>query len=156
MKFFNLLFFLLTLTIGQAQQSIKSNFLGQEVQAQLVGTASPPTALKDAEKIQLINNLLMKAERTIALLDVYFTMDEEPIQGDLFLFQVEAEEAMTLQVELLDEEGIATIPNCTFSHASGSTVYALDVGALENGTYYFLLSDQDRKELNRKVFIDRK
>jgi len=107
----------------------------------------------DAQAVMNINQALMGAEKEAQLLDVNFTMSDEPVANGMFIFGIETENAKNLTLEMFDEEGYAMVANNKFDVNEGNNYKALNVNTMENGTYTFRLKDEAGKELNREVTV---
>lgn len=107
----------------------------------------------DAQAIMGINQALMGTEKEAQLLDVKFSMPDEPVDNGIFIFGIETENAKNLTLEMFDEEGYAMVANNKFEINEGNNYKALNVNTLENGTYNFRLKDATGKELNRQITI---
>jgi len=107
----------------------------------------------DAQAVMNINQALMGAEKEAQLLDVNFTMSDEPVENGMFIFGIETENAKNLTLEMFDEEGYAMVANNKFDVNEGNNYKALNVNTMENGTYTFRLKDEAGKELNREVTV---
>lgn len=147
----------LTRTVASEAKAIQVEFEGKTITLNtedIVGNAQAMSAEdQDAQKLMAVNNSLMAAEKTAQVLDVNFTMSEEPVENGMFIFGIETEEAKDLTLEMLDEEGFNTVANNQFQVNQGNNYKALNVQSLDNGTYNFRLKDSQGKELNRKVMI---
>ena len=98
----------------------------------------------------------MSAEKEAQLLDVNFTMSDEPVENGVFIFGIETENAKDLTVEMFDEEGFGMVANNKFDINEGSNYKALNVNSMESGDYIFRLKDDQGRELERSVTIDHK
>lgn len=107
----------------------------------------------DAQAVMNINESLMGAEKEAQLLDVNFTMSDEPVENGMFIFGIETEDAKNLTIEMFDEEGFGMVANNKFEINQGNNYKALNVKSLDNGTYNFRLKDDAGKELNRQVTV---
>ncbi|BDS09878.1 hypothetical protein [Aureispira anguillae] len=108
---------------------------------------------QDAMDVMSINQNLMGAEKEAQLLDVNFTMSDEPVDNGMFIFGIETEDAKDLILEMRDEEGFALVANNKFEIIEGNNYKALNVSSLDNGIYNFRLKDETGKELNRQINI---
>lgn len=111
---------------------------------------------QDAMDVMKINQNLMGAEKEAQLLDVTFTMSDEPVENGMFIFGIETENAKGLTLEMRDEEGFALVANNEFEITTGHNYKALNVSTLDNGTYNFRLKDGAGKELNRQINVAKK
>jgi hypothetical protein len=107
----------------------------------------------DAQAVMNINATLMGAEKEAQLLDVNFTMSDEPVENGMFIFGIETADAKSLNIEMFDEEGYAMVANNKFDITEGNNYKALNVKSLENGSYTFRLKDDSGKELSRTVKV---
>lgn len=144
---------------GKAEaETMQINFEGQMITLEtsdIVATAQAMNAEDaDAEAIMNINSALMGADKEAQLLDVNFTMSDEPVENGMFIFGIQTEDAKSLQIEMHDEEGFSTVANNQFDITEGNNYKALNVKSLPNGSYSFRLKDDYGKELNRTVVIN--
>ena len=137
--------------------SMQVNFQGQMVTieaADMIGTAAAMNMEDaDAQAVMNINQALMGTEKEAQLLDVNFTMSDEPVENGMFIFGIETENAKNLTLEMFDEEGYAMVANNKFDITEGNNYKALNVNSLENGIYNFRLKDDAGKELNKQVTV---
>lgn len=110
----------------------------------------------DAAAIMSINQSLMSAEKEAQLLDVKFSMSDEPVENGVFIFGIESADAKNLTLEMFDEEGFEMAANNKFDITEGNNYKALNVKAMEAGSYLFRLKDDSGKELVRTVSITHK
>lgn len=115
-------------------------------QAQAEGT--------DATVTMKLNRAYNMAEKQAQMLDVNFSMSEEPVANGMFVFSIESQDNKDLTLELYDEEGYGLAANNTFSVNEGNNYKALNVSSLEDGEYLFRLKDENGRELARTVQID--
>jgi len=108
----------------------------------------------DAQAVMNINQALMGAEKTAQLLDVKFSMSEEPVENGMFIFSIESSNAKELTLEMFDEEGFNMAANNHFAINEGNNYKALNVKEMDNGAYVFRLKDAQGKELVRTVDIE--
>ncbi|WMX15225.1 MULTISPECIES: hypothetical protein [unclassified Aureispira] len=138
-------------------EAMQVNFRGQMITIEagdMVGTAKAMNSEDaDAEAVMNINSTLMGAEKEAQLLDVNFTMSDEPVENGMFIFGIETEDAKNLTLEMHDEEGFAMVANNKFEVTEGNNYKALNVKSLEPGAYNFRLKDDMGKELNRVVQV---
>ncbi|BDS09669.1 T9SS type A sorting domain-containing protein [Aureispira anguillae] len=139
------------------EQVLQVNFEGKMITLEtsdIVATAQLMNAEDaDAATVMSINESLMGAEKEAQLLDVNFTMSDEPVENGMFIFGIETEDAKNLTIEMFDEEGFAMVANNKFEINQGNNYKALNVKSLDNGTYNFRLKDDAGKELNRQVIV---
>jgi hypothetical protein len=108
---------------------------------------------EDAAALSNVQNSLMSADKEAQLLDVKFSMSEEPVDNGLFVFSIETEEQKDLTIQMYDEEGFQLAAHNQFQVNKGENYKALNVNSLENGSYTFRLTDKEGKELSRSVNI---
>lgn len=107
----------------------------------------------DAADIMNINSSLMAAEKEAQLLQVRFSMSDEPIDNGMFIFSIESPEGKNLTLEMYDEEGYDKVANNKFAVTEGNNYKALNVNAMDEGDYLFRLKDDEGRELVRTVNI---
>jgi len=107
----------------------------------------------DAAAVMNIHQSLLGAEKEAQLLDVKFSMSDEPVANGVFVFGVEAQEDKNLTLQMFDEEGFQTAAHNQFDVNTGNNYKALNVNSLDNGDYVFRLKDAEGKELTRTVSI---
>jgi hypothetical protein len=138
-------------------ESTQVNFQGKMVTLEagdMIGTAQAMNADNaDAQAINNMNAALMGAEKEAQLLEVNFTMSDEPVENGMFVFGIETQDAKNLTLEMHDEEGFAMVANNKFDVTEGNNYKALNVKSLEAGSYNFRLKDDSGKELNRVVTV---
>ncbi|MCP4438898.1 MAG: hypothetical protein GY810_08125 [Aureispira sp.] len=110
----------------------------------------------DAAVLANIRQNMLGAEKEAQLLEVEFSMSDEPVEEGVFVFAIESEESKHLTLEMYDEEGFEMAANNEFDINSGNNYKALNVNSLDNGDYMFRLKDAEGKELVRKVSINSK
>jgi hypothetical protein len=140
---------------GQAE-AMQVNFQGQSVTIEasdFITMEQMSGEDADAQAVININEALMGADKEAQLLDVNFTMSDEPVANGMFIFGIETENAKNLTLEMFDEEGYAMVANNKFDVNEGNNYKALNVNTMENGTYTFRLKDDSGKELNREVTV---
>jgi len=140
---------------GQAER-MQVNFQGQSVTIEasdFITMQQMNAEDADAQAVMNINQALMGADKEAQLLDVNFTMSDEPVENGMFIFGIETENAKNLTLEMFDEEGYAMVANNKFDVNEGNNYKALNVNTMENGTYTFRLKDDSGKELNREVTV---
>jgi len=108
----------------------------------------------DAAAVMSINQALMGAEKEAQLLDVNFSMSDEPVENGMFIFGIESPDAKNLTLEMFDEEGYEMAANNKFNVLEGNNYKALNVNSMNNGAYLFRLKDDTGKELVRTVSIN--
>lgn len=144
-------------TRAAQEASMLVSFQGQMVTIEtsdMIGTAQAMSAEDaDAQAVMNINESLMGAEKEAQLLDVNFTMADEPVENGMFIFGIETENAKKLTLEMFDEEGFSQVANNKFDVTEGNNYKALNVKSLDAGTYNFRLKDDAGKELNRQVTV---
>ena len=109
---------------------------------------------EDAMVAMKINQSLMTAQKEAQMLDVNFSMSEEPVANGQFIFSIESPDAKKLTLELYDEEGYNLAANNSFGVNEGNNYKALNVTSLDDGEYLFRLKDDQGRELARTVRID--
>ncbi len=120
----------------------------------IVAVASKSTAANADEQALLnINQAFLGAEKEAQLLEVNFTMSDEPVDNGMFIFGIESPQPNNLTLEVFDEEGFAMVANNEFNITEGNNYKALNVASLDNGTYSFRIKDQTGKELNRTMVV---
>ncbi|BDS14676.1 hypothetical protein [Aureispira anguillae] len=107
----------------------------------------------DAQTVMNINQALMGAEKEAQLLDVNFSMSDEPVENGMFIFSIESPDVKKLTLEMFDEEGYEMAANNEFGVNEGNNYKALNVNAMDNGDYLFRLKDDQGRELVRTVNI---
>ena len=140
---------------GQSE-AMQVNFQGQKITIEATDVISMQLMNAedaDAQAVMNINQALMGAKKEAQLLDVNFSMSDEPVENGMFIFGIETENAKDLTLEMFDEEGYAMVANNKFDVTEGNNYKALNVNTLENGTYTFRLKDDTGKELNREVTV---
>jgi hypothetical protein len=143
---------------GNAQEEgLQVNFEGQMITLETGDIVAITQAMNadnaDAQDVMNINATLMGTEKEAQLLDVNFTMSDEPVENGMFIFGIETEDAKSLKIEMYDEEGYAMVANNKFDITEGNNYKALNVNSLDNGSYTFRLKDDAGKELNRTVTV---
>lgn len=143
---------------GNAQEQVlQVNFEGQMITLETSDIVASAQAMEadneDAQAINDINTAFMSADKEAQLLDVNFTMSDEPVENGMFIFGIETEDAKSLNIEMYDEEGYAMVANNKFDITQGNNYKALNVKSLDNGSYTFRLKDDAGKELNRTVTV---
>lgn len=107
----------------------------------------------DAADIMNINSTLMAAEKEAQLLEVKFSMSDEPVENGMFIFSIESPDGKNLTLEMYDEEGYDKVANNKFDVTEGNNYKALNVNSMEEGDYLFRLKDDEGRELVRTVNI---
>ena len=91
---------------------------------------------------------------------VYFIAEISGNHGkskkNLFKIIDKAKEAKALTIEIFDEEGFEMSVSNPINIIKGKNYKALDVETLEDGKYFFLLTDGKGKELVREITIAHK
>lgn len=95
----------------------------------------------DAAAVSALGANFAVAESAQAL-DINFEAEEGPIEDGLYVFAIESDESKQLVMEMYDEEGFAMAAQNTIDVNGGQNYKALNVEALENGTYKFRLKDE--------------
>lgn len=127
----------------------------EELEAFKVQTVAA-AADADAMKLMRVNESLMAAEKEAQILDVNFSMSDEPVGNGMFVFSIESPDNKGITLEMFDEEGYNLAANNTFVVNEGNNYKALNVNSLDNGDYLFRLKDDQGRELARTVSIDHK
>ncbi|MGH1337131.1 MAG: hypothetical protein ACRBFS_13490 [Aureispira sp.] len=127
----------------------------EELEVFKVQTAAA-AADADAMKLMRVNESLMAAEKEAQILDVNFSMSDEPVGNGMFVFSIESPDNKGITLEMFDEEGYNLAANNTFVVNEGNNYKALNVNSLDNGDYLFRLKDDQGRELARTVSIDHK
>lgn len=107
----------------------------------------------DAADIMNINSTLMAAEKEAQLLEVRFSMSDEPVENGMFIFSIESPDGKNLTLEMYDEEGYDKVANNKFAVTEGNNYKALNVNSMDEGDYLFRLKDDEGRELVRTVNI---
>lgn len=129
-------------------------FKGEMVFAKPLKVKFEKSEQQNDEAVTSIMRALVGAENKAQLLDVNFTMSDEPV-SDMFVFGIETEEEKELTFEMYDEEGFEMAANNTISVTQGNNYRALNVKSLEEGNYFFKLKDESGKELTRQITVQR-
>ncbi|MFT5646187.1 MAG: hypothetical protein ACI976_000865 [Aureispira sp.] len=108
---------------------------------------------EDAQDLLNMNATFMAAEKETQLLEVKFSMSDEPVENGMFVFSIESAEGKSLTLEMYDEEGYAKVANNKFDVTEGNNYKALNVNSMSEGDYLFRLKDDQGKELVRTVNI---
>jgi hypothetical protein len=115
-----------------------------------------PVGMKTVSEEDVMNNIhksLMAAKNEAELLDVKFSMSDEPVENGLFIFSIESPDSKKLIIEMYDEEGYELTANNEFRVEEGNNYKALNVKNMENGAYVFRLKDEKGREINRTVDV---
>lgn len=142
---------------GLAQTKVKLN--GRTVKLEssdIINVKKSSDAPQDDDAMKGIMRALMGAENRPEELDVKFEMNDEPVEDGLFIFGIKAKEAKALTIEIFDEEGFEMSVSNPINIIKGKNYKALDVETLEDGKYFFLLTDGKGKELVREITIAHK
>jgi hypothetical protein len=115
---------------------------------------SEGTASADEMKLLRVNQSLMAAEKEAQVLNVNFSMSDEPVKNGMFVFSIESPDNKEVVLEMFDEEGYNLAANNSFLLNEGNNYKALNVNTLDNGEYLFRLKDDQGRELARTVSID--
>lgn len=107
----------------------------------------------DAQILMNMNARLMAAEKEAQLLQVNFSMSDEPVENGMFVFSIESPDGKNLTLEMYDEEGYEKVANNKFEITEGNNYKALNVNSMSDGDYLFRLKDDQGKELVRTVNI---
>lgn len=115
-----------------------------------------PVGMKAISEEDVLNNIhrtFMAAENEAELLDVKFSMSDEPVENGLFIFSIESPDSKKLIIEMYDEEGYALTANNAFQVEEGNNYKALNVKNMKNGEYIFRLKDEEGREITRNVDV---
>ena len=107
----------------------------------------------DAQDVMALNAAFMAAEKEAQLLEVRFSMSDEPVDNGMFVFSIESPDGKSLTLEMYDEEGYEKVANNEFDVTEGNNYKALNVNSMEEGDYLFRLKDDEGRELVRTVNI---
>lgn len=139
------------------EKALQLNFQGQMISIntdEIISLAEKGSAeSQDAIDVMNINQSLMGAEKESQLLDVNFTMADEPVENGMFIFGIQTEDSKNLTLEVYDEEGFGMVANNKFEINEGNNYKALNVQTLDNGSYNFRLKDESGRELNRTIEV---
>jgi uncharacterized glyoxalase superfamily protein PhnB len=133
------------------------DFMGSKMsitETDILKITKPKDAVQNDDAVTRIMRALLEIENSTLMLDVAFSMSDEPV-SKMFVFGIETEQDKTLSLNMYDEEGFEIASDLKFSISAGNNYRALDVSELENGVYFFILKDQDGKELVRQLRIKR-
>jgi hypothetical protein len=108
---------------------------------------------EDAQDIMNMNAAFMSAEKEAQLLQVRFSMSDEPVENGMFVFSIESPDGKNLTLEMYDEEGYEKVANNKFDVTEGNNYKALNVNSMAEGDYLFRLKDDEGRELVRTVNI---
>lgn len=108
---------------------------------------------EDVQTMVTIFNTFITAEKSEEKLNLSFEMSDEPVESGVFLFLINTEENQDLAFQMYDEEGFELAADNQLSVKEGANYKALNVKALDNGTYLFRLKNAEGQELVRKVEI---
>lgn len=115
-----------------------------------------PVGMKVISEEDVLNNIhknLVAAENEAELLDVKFSMSDEPVENGLFVFGIESPNSKKLIIEMYDEEGYELTANNEFLVEEGNNYKALNVKGMESGGYLFRLKDEKGREINRTISV---
>lgn len=118
--------------------------------------AAAAAADADAMALMRVSETLVAAEKEAQILDVNFSMSDEPVGNGMFVFSIESPDNKAITLEMFDEEGYNLAANNSFVVNEGNNYKALNVNTLDNGDYLFRLKDDQGRELARTVSIDHK
>ena len=107
-----------------------------------------------ARTVTTVFTTMMAAEKIAQLLDVELTVSDAPISDDVFVFSLKSKDEKALAMKLLDEEGFEVADN-VFVVDQGNNYKQLNVQSLPDGTYKFVVSDNEGKEVTSEVVIER-
>lgn len=118
--------------------------------------AAAEAAEEDAMKLARVNEALITTDKEAQVLDVNFSMSDEPVENGMFVFSIESPDNKAIILEMFDEESYRAAANTSFLVNEGNNYKALNVNTLESGDYLFRLKDDQGRELARTVSIDHK
>lgn len=164
------LFFLALLTTACESNSERTSYMAStavHVNAPVIGQdkfkfdatnldVMEPVGMKIISEENILKNIhkkLIAAENEAELLNVKFSMSDEPVENGLFVFGIESPDSKKLIIEMYDEEGYELTANNEFQVEEGHNYKALNVKGMESGGYIFRLKDGKGKEINRTVNI---
>lgn len=93
-------------------------------------------------------------EEESQLLDVNFTMSDDPIATGLFIFGIETENDKNLSLELFEKKTDDLLLQCTFKITEGNNYKGMNVAHIASGAYTLRIYDEDKKALYRDLYID--
>lgn len=108
----------------------------------------------DQEIVATVYTSLMAAEKVSKVLDIEMVAQSE-VSDDVFIFSLKSEEQKDLTLRMLDEEGYSTHANRQLRVENGNNYNALNVESLPDGTYRFILTDENGAEKTQSVTITR-
>lgn len=108
----------------------------------------------DARTVTTVFTTMMAAEKISQLLDVELSVSDDPITDDVFVFSLKSKTDKELAMKLLDEEGFEVADN-VFVVDEGNNYKQLNVQSLPDGSYKFVVSDNEGKEVSSDVVIER-
>ena len=133
------------------------SFQGQNIDLKvsdiiIVQKAQAKQADDAAAAASMLRNTLA-AQGSNTMNDVQLTANAKAEAG-MFIFSLDATQTKNVSLQLFDEEGFSLAANNTFSINSGKNYKALNVAALDNGTYKMLLKDEEGKEIVSRVVVE--
>lgn len=108
----------------------------------------------DERTVTTVFTTLMAAEKIAKMLDVELNVSNDPIADDVFVFSLKTKEQEQLAFKLLDEEGFEKADN-TMLVDEGNNYKSLNVQSLPDGTYKFIVRDDQGAEITRDIVIER-
>lgn len=108
----------------------------------------------DQQIVATLYTTLMAAEKVAKVLDIEMNAEDE-VNDDVFVFSLKSEEQKNLTMKLFDEEGYELAANRTIQVQDGNNYNALNVKTLQDGTYKFLLTDENGAEKSKTITINR-
>jgi hypothetical protein len=108
----------------------------------------------DQQVVATLYTTLMAAEKVAKVLDIEMNAEDE-VNDDVFVFALKSEEQKNLTMKLFDEEGYELAANRTIQVQDGNNYNALNVKTLQDGTYKFLLTDENGAEKSKTITINR-
>lgn len=123
---------------------------------ELQTAAAAEAAEEDAMKLARLNEKFLTADKEAQVLDVNFSMSDEPVENGMFVFSIESPDNKSITLEMFDEESYRAAAHTAFLVNEGNNYKALNVNTLDSGDYLFRLKDDQGRELARTVSIDHK
>ncbi|WMX15708.1 T9SS C-terminal target domain-containing protein [Aureispira sp. CCB-E] len=108
----------------------------------------------DQQVVATLYTSLMAAEKVAKVLDIEMQAEDE-VNDDVFVFALKSEEQKNLTMKMFDEEGYQLAANRNIQVQDGNNYNALNVKTLEDGTYQFILMDENGAEKKKTITINR-
>lgn len=108
----------------------------------------------DQQIVATIYTSLMAAEKVAKVLDIEMIAEDE-VNDDVFVFSLKSEEQRKLTMKLFDEEGYKTAAHRVLQVEDGNNYNALNVSALEDGTYKFVIEDETGASKTKTIVINK-